>query len=86
MHPQEQRDETDSRNHGNLSDDDEIGYNETPQLEHRTATSVQTALLQPNDKGVKIMKMVVTYKRSTGKQSNEHSWASTAVQIVVSLD
>ena len=81
-HPQERGGGTDSGNHGNLSDDDEIGYKGTSQLESRTTTFVQTKLPQLNDEGVEIMETSVTYKRSTGKQSNEHFWASTVVQIV----
>ena len=61
-YPQERGGGTDSGNHGNLSDDDEIGYKRTPQLECRTATSVQTELPQLNDEGVEIMETDVTYK------------------------
>ena len=78
-YPQEQEGGTDSRNHGDFSDDDEIGYKGIPQLERTTSTSVKTKLPQPNDEGVQIIEMVVTYKQNTSKQSNEHFWASTAV-------
>ena len=79
---QEREDGTDSGNHTNLSDDDEIGYKGAPELERTTTSSVQTELPQHNDEGVQIMETVVTHKQNTEKQSNEHSQASTAVQIV----
>ena len=52
MYPQEREGGTDSGNHGNFSDDDEIGYKGAPQLERTTASSVQTELPQRNDEGV----------------------------------
>ena len=79
---QEREGGTDSGNHGNFSDNDEIGYKRALQLERTTTTFVETELPQPNDEGVQIMETVVTYKRNTSKQNNEHSRASTAVQIV----
>ena len=51
-----------SRNHENFSDHDEIGYKGTSQLERTTTAFVETELLQPNDEGLQIMETVVTYK------------------------
>ena len=79
---QEREGRIDSGNHTNFSDDDEIGYKGAPQLERTTTSSVQTELLQCNDEGVQIIETAVTYKQNTAEQSNEHSRASTAVQIV----
>ena len=81
-YPQEREGGTDSGNHTNFSDDDEIGYKGTPQLERTTTSFVQTKLPQCNDEGVQIMETAVTQKHNTAEQSNEHSRASTAVQIV----
>ena len=50
-YPQKRDGGSDSGNHQNFSDDDEIGYKETPQLERTIATSIETKLLQPNDEG-----------------------------------
>ena len=81
-YPQEQEGRTDSGNHENFSDDDEIGYNGAPQLERTTASSIRTELPQRNDEGVQIMETAVSHKENTAKESNEHSRASTAIQIV----
>ena len=81
-YPQEREGGTDSGNHTNFSDDDEIGYNGVPQLERTIANSVQIELPQCNDERVQIMETAVTQKQNTAKQSNEHSRASTGVQIV----
>ena len=78
-YPQEREGGTDSGNHTNFSDDDEIGYKGAPQLECTIASSVQTELPQRNDEGVQIMETAMTHKQNTAKQSNEHSRASTAV-------
>ena len=79
---QEREGGTDSGKHENFSDDDEIGYKEAPQLERTTTSSVQTELPQCDDEGVQIMETALTQKQNTVEQSNEHSRASTAVQIV----
>ena len=81
-YPQEREGGTNSGNHTNFSDDDEIGYKGAPQLEHTTTSSIQTELPQCNDEGVQIIETAVTHKQNTTEQSNEHSRASTAVQIV----
>ena len=80
-YPQKREGGTDMGNLGNYSNDDEIGYGGIPQLERTTRTYGETKLLQFNDEGVQIMEMVVIYKRNTSKQNNEHSGASTAVQL-----
>ena len=51
-YPQEREGRTDSENHENFSDDDEIGYKGAPQLERTITSSVQTKLPQCNDEGV----------------------------------
>ena len=78
-YPQEQEDGTDSGNHGNFSDGDEIGYKGATHLERTTASIVQTELLQRNYEGVQIMETVVSHEENTAKESNKHSRASTAV-------
>ena len=59
-YPQKRDGGTHSENHQNLSNDDEIRYGGTPQLEPTTTTSVETKLLQPNEESGQIMKIVVT--------------------------
>ena len=81
-YPQKQQDGTNTGNEENCSDDDEIGYRGTPPLERTRGASAETELLQFNDEGLQGMETVVTYKRSTSKQTNEHYGGSTDVQIV----
>ena len=81
-YPKKKEGGTDIGNQEHYSDDDEIGYRGTPQLERITGTYGKIEVLQFNDERVQIMETVVTYKRNTSKQNNEQPEASTAVQIV----
>ena len=51
-YPQKREGGTNTGNEGNYSDDDEIGYRETPPLERTRGPSAKTKLLQINDEQV----------------------------------
>ena len=63
----------DSGNHQNFSDDDEHGYERTPQLEPTITGFVESELPQLNEEGRQIMDTVVTYTQNASRQSKKQS-------------